>query len=191
MLYVNDDIQNLPALKFQEMYENLPLWRKKQVDAIKHQSGKYQSVAAFSLLQKGLMDKFQIDLRNEPAFAIEEHGKPYMQNHPQVYFNISHCKVAVACAISNQPIGVDVECTGRYREGVARFCLNDEEIQQVISADNKDLEFTKLWTSKEALLKCSGEGVSHQMKDVLKSNSHIRITTTVNQEKGYVVSMAE
>ena len=46
----------------------------------------------------------------KPYFMGEgKHGKPFLLEHPQIQFNISHCKNAVLCGIGSKPLGVDVE----------------------------------------------------------------------------------
>ena len=42
-------------------------------------------------------------------FEKNQYGKPYLSEHPDFYFNISHSGEYVLCAIDNNPIGVDIE----------------------------------------------------------------------------------
>ena len=57
----------------------------------------------------------------KPYFMGEgKHGKPFLLEHPQIQFNISHCKNAVLCGIGSKPLGVDVETIRPMRERVLR-----------------------------------------------------------------------
>ena len=49
---------------------------------------------------------FQFSIYN---FQFNEHGKPYLVGHEGVYFNISHCREAIAVGVSNREIGIDIE----------------------------------------------------------------------------------
>ena len=65
-----------------------------------------------------------------------EHGKPSIVGHPNIFFNLSHCKEAVICAVSDQPVGVDVEGIREYKESLVDYTMNDEEIAQIHSAED-------------------------------------------------------
>lgn len=181
------EINAIDELQVDSIIAELPSWRAEKALAFKHLQGRKESALSFHLLQKVLREEFGI--AEEIAFEYNEHGKPSLKNHPEVYFNISHCKNAVACAVSEKPIGIDVEMLGRYKESLARYVLNDEEFNAVQASENPDLKFTILWTKKEAVLKLVGTGVSNNMKNVLVEYGDKKITTTVCD--GYVYSVAE
>ena len=181
------EITDISESELASFIAQLPLWRKEKTLAIKHLQGRKESAVSFVLLEKALHEHFS--LTEEIAFEYNEHGKPSLKNHPEIHFNLSHCRSVVACAISENPVGIDVEMLGRYKESVARHVLSDEEYSQVVSSENPDIAFTILWTKKEALLKLIGTGVSGDMKDVLALNADKKITTTICD--GYVYSVAE
>ena len=54
--------------------------------------------------------------RNPPLWAFGEHGKPYITNYEGIYFNISHCNEAVAVAVSNREVGIDVEGRRKFSD---------------------------------------------------------------------------
>ena len=41
--------------------------------------------------------------------GIGEHGKPYLQDYPEVHFNLSHAGNRVMCVVSPEPAGCDIE----------------------------------------------------------------------------------
>lgn len=43
------------------------------------------------------------------------HGKPYLKEYQDVYFNFSHCSQGVVCAVSINDIGVDIETIDEKR----------------------------------------------------------------------------
>lgn len=181
------EITDITEAEVDAMTEQLPLWRKEKAQAFRHFQGRKESVVAFALLQQVLREEYGIE--GDIEFEYNEHGKPSLKNHPEIFFNISHCKAVVACAVGNEPIGIDVEMRGRYKEPLARHVLSEEEFARVQASDDMDLEFTKYWTQKEALLKLIGTGVSTDLKVVLTDNTDKKITTT--ECDGYVYSVAK
>ena len=160
--------------------------RREQAVKFKHELGQRLCVLAYQLLKQGLSEVYGI--RENPQFEYNEHGKPSIVGHPEIYFNLSHCKEAVICVISDQPVGVDVESIHRYSESLARYTMNDEEMQQILHADHPALAFTRLWTRKEAVVKRSGHGISNDMKHVLEELP-FEIETVLAPEKNYVYSI--
>ena len=44
-----------------------------------------------------------------PEMAREERGKPYFPGAPQYHFNLSHSGPFALCALSDRPVGVDIQ----------------------------------------------------------------------------------
>ena len=105
----------------------------------------------------------------------------------------------MACAISRRPVGIDIETLGRYRKSLAEYTMNEDEMREILSADDtchdgfseRDIIFTTLWTRKEAFAKLTGEGISTHVRDMLCSCMNIAFTTQVEKGKGYVLTVAE
>ena len=75
-------------------------------------------------------------------------------------FSLSHGKDAVACAVSDHNIGIDVENIVPYNLDVVRGVCSAEEHEMLEQSANKDVDFIKLWTVKEAISKYEGMGLS-------------------------------
>lgn len=189
MIYINDSIANITEKELEDAIMRLPEWRKAQTMRFKHLQGQKECALSYLLLCKALED---LDISNQPTFIYGENGKPTLKEYPDVHFNMSHCKVAVACAISDKPVGIDIEVLGRYNERLARYTMNEEELQEIDCAENRDIAFTRLWTMKEATMKLTGEGISTNVRSVLHHSYNIIIYKTfVNVERGYVATVAE
>lgn len=65
--------------------------------------------------------------------------------------------------------------------------MNEDEAHQIEQAVRPELEFIKLWTQKEAVLKLTGEGISRDLKSVLL-NPPASLTTIVSSDIRYVYS---
>lgn len=144
--------------------------RREQALKFKHELGQRLCVLAYQLLKRGLREEYGIT--ENPVFEYNEHGKPSIIGHPEIYFNFSHCKDAVACVISDQPVGIDVESLREYKESLVRYTMNEEEIREIESSDDSARTFIRLWTMKEATIKLTGTGISDGMKSVIDTSKY-------------------
>ena len=149
--------------------------RRTQVMKFKHEQGRKLSASAYLLLCKALREVYGID--EPPLFEYSEHGKPSIVGHPEIYFNLSHCRSVVACVVSSLPVGVDVEEVREFKESLARYVLNDEEYAMISSSPQPDREFIRLWTMKESCLKLTGEGITRDLKTVLADTAKYHFDT--------------
>lgn len=197
MLRILDDIQSITSEEFDSIVADLPQWRKSIVSAYKHIEDRRESALSFHLLQQILDRQYAI---REIRFNINEHGKPSLEAHPDIHFNMSHCRHAVACIVADHPVGVDIERLGRYKERIAQYTLSATELATIDSpphdgmshAAAADLQFTILWTKKEALLKLIGTGITDDLKNILHMyDGQVKFSTTINTAKQYVCTVAE
>ena len=184
MIYWNDDIARFD---WQAALPLLSEQRREQVLRYRHELGRRQSAAAYLLLCDALRREYGMDLR--PTFAYGPHGKPTLVELPHLHFSLSHCREAVCCAVSEQPIGIDVEMVGRYRPSLARYTMNPRELEQIDASPQPDVEFTRLWTRKEAVVKRSGQGIQGNLKHVLDGIPVDAIHTEVSRDARYVWSV--
>lgn len=169
VVYILKDVSAIGADDLDAAIASLPEWRREKALRFKFEQGRKECAFSYLLLCRALREQFGIE--EQPVFGYGEHEKPYIVGHPDVHFNLSHCKGAIACAVFDHPIGVDVEVVGRYNESLARHCMTDAEVEQILVSDEPDYEFTSLWTKKEAALKLTGEGIANNIKDVLSEGS--------------------
>ena len=162
--------------------------RREQALKFKHEQGQRLCVLAYQLLKKGLQQEYGIT--ENPIFEYNEHGKPSIVGHPDICFNLSHCKEAVVCVISDQPVGVDVESIREYKESLVRYTMNDEEIREIEPSKNPAATFIRLWTMKEATMKLIGTGISNDMKTVIDTTKY-KYTTVERQQYIYTICVSQ
>ncbi len=96
------------------------------------------------------------------AIRYSENGKPYF-GKMGVDFSISHSGGRIAVGISEQgPIGLDIQTAGEMKTGFARHFLHPAEAGRYAEIDGEEERrdfLTRCWSRKEAVLKCSGEGL--------------------------------
>ena len=142
-----------------------PMWRKEKMLRYKFHRGRIQNGLAYLLLIHALR-KEGVFLEM-PEFYYNEHGKPYLKNYPGWYFNFSHCRNAVCCVLSNEEIGIDIEEIGIYKESLAEYICNENELDLIRQSEHRADEFYKLWTMKESVFKMLGSGITKEIKHIL------------------------
>ena len=182
MIYLNDDIAHFD---FEAALPLLSAQRREQALRFRHEQGRKTCAAAYLLLCEGLRKEYGIT--EPPTFEYGEHGKPQLVGLPHIHFNLSHCREAAICVLSDRPVGVDIESIREYKESLARYTMNDDELQHILHAERPDVEFIRLWTMKEAVLKLSGSGITDDLKGTLDGSKVIK--TVINEKKGYIYSV--
>ena len=159
--------------------------RRQQALKFRHEQGRRTSVLAYLLLKQALREGYGITAN--PLFEYGENGKPAIIGQPEIHFSLSHCRDAVACAVGSRPVGIDVESIREYKEPLARYTMNDDELGQIVAAPRPEVAFIRLWTMKEAALKQIGTGISNELKTVLTDHADLKFTTHVRPQYVYTV----
>ncbi|MCH5235023.1 MAG: 4'-phosphopantetheinyl transferase superfamily protein [Muribaculaceae bacterium] len=156
-------------------------------DLTKKTSQKEQSEIGRKLLLRGLQTEYGITQIPEIFFA--EFGKPFFKSHPQIHFNISHCQKAVACILSHNEVGIDVESINPFDKDLAEYISNDEELKWILNHHDPALAFTILWTKKESYCKLIGQGLNNRkdIQEILQIGSSF-FQTIINKAGGYVLT---
>ena len=149
--------------------------RREQALKFKFEQGQRLCVLAYQLLKQGLREEYGIT--ENPVFEYNEHDKPSIVGHPEIHFNLSHCKEAAACVVS------DIR---EYKEPLAHYAMNDEEVRQIEASDNPAAAFIRLWTMKEATLKLIGTGISDDLKTAI---DHERFQYTTVECATYIYTV--
>jgi len=177
--------ENITDFDFDAALADISEQRREQALKFKFEQGRRLCVLAYLLLKQGLREVYGIT--DNPIFEYNEHGKPAIIGHPEIYFNLSHCKQAAVCAISDRPVGIDVESIREYKDSLVHYTMNDEEIKEIESAKNPAAAFIRLWTMKEAALKLIGTGISDDLKTVLTCHPEFHYSTHVTPNYIYTV----
>lgn len=190
ILCLNDHIADLSEEQTERLINSLPEWRREQALRYKQLQGRKECAIGYVELLRGLRERFNIN--EMPAFAYNEHGKPYLKEHPDIHFSISHCKEAVGCFVSNRPCGLDIERIRTAKPDLVRHTMSPEEAESIFSNAFPDVAFTRIWTQKEAVLKLKGTGIVDDLHSVLKPDKlqGIELQTIENPYMGYVYTIA-
>lgn len=119
-----------------------------------------------------ILSRYKKDVKPiEWVFNKNKYGKPFISNKidgEPLYFNISHTKGKVVCAIApHEYIGVDVESIERSIDSLklAESVFAKAEIQALrdCAPQGRNTLFYRFWTLKESYIKAIGMGLSHPL----------------------------
>ena len=163
MIYIDDNLQQLDVERAMNMLSDQ---RREQAMRYTFDSGRRTCIAAYVLLCRALQAEYGIT--EKPQFAFSEHGKPFIIGHEDIHFNFSHCREAAICAVSDKPVGIDIESPRTPRPSLINYTMNADEAERIRQAPDPSLLFTQLWTMKEALVKLTATGITDNLRDVLR-----------------------
>ena len=141
------------------------------------------------LLEWGRTHSTPYTLHPTPTFLYNEYGAPYIEGGP--HFSISHCKTGIAVAVSEKPIGIDIEVIRTLKPELMRKTMSPNEQQRITSSEKPEEEFIRLWTQKEALVKLRGTGIIADLHLILDNVQDITWTEITNQSLGYICTICE
>lgn len=85
-------------------------------------------------------------------YVLSENEKPFFSDN-EVFFSLAHCGDYAVCAVSDVPVGVDIELPRVGGARLAKRFFQPDEAALVYAADDPDREFCRLWTLKESYIK--------------------------------------
>ncbi|MDR1819202.1 MAG: 4'-phosphopantetheinyl transferase superfamily protein [Methanobrevibacter sp.] len=110
------------------------------------------------ILLKYILNKLSIE---DYVISIDDNGKPFLDSHPDIYFNISHSGDYVLVGVSDyKSIGVDIEkIQDLDHVGISKHFFHNKEHIKIANTDSIDI-FFKIWVLKESYVKMKGTGLT-------------------------------
>lgn len=181
-----------------EMYLNwlsvLPKEKQIKIQSMKNEKNRFRSVIGYMLATEIINRDYGIE-KSQIKFFFDDNGKPFVQN-AEIFVSISHSENLVICAVSDKPIGVDIERIRKVNPGTARkFCTEREKVyvfgkipdENDFKTDSEDtlIRLFEIWTKKEAYGKMLGKGILYDM-----INTDVSFVETYRFDD-YVISVCE
>ncbi|MHA4895138.1 4'-phosphopantetheinyl transferase family protein [Pedobacter sp. PWIIR3] len=142
-----------------------------------------------SLLSQLLRKHYAFLNDSDFIFSNQPNGKPELRINgiQPLHYNISYTKGIMALAISDQPIGIDVEQVNtsfNYHEIVEGYFSSEEARLLKLQSHQ---HFFLLWTRKEAILKATGIGLVEQLQSVpsIDGNYFLSIEISGDNDKSW------
>ena len=184
-VYIFDDMSQVTPEEIQRLLPLVSDERSEQALSYKHLFGQFACMKSYVMLREILES---MGLSHPFIFGQNEHGKPFLADYPDIHFNLSHCKNGIIVAVSDEPIGVDIESYREVSDRLIRYTMNEEEQQIIQTSDDPIRTFTEYWTKKEAVFKLRGTGITHDLHGLLQGDEQVE--THVNPDKQYAYSIA-
>lgn len=166
MIYYSIISEQLSSSDYEKMYMKLsaflPDFRRKKAESIIPAKERAVSTLSFVLLCYALYNEYphRFPTKNTAPifklvnFSYDKNGKPYLAApYDDIFFNISHCHTAIACAVAPFKIGVDIQDIRHPSPAVLKR----------FPAAMDDMSFSKLWSRYEAYTKLTGEGITKSL----------------------------
>lgn len=153
-LYVTN-VSELPdPVEDTKVMEELSKERQKRILSCRREQQRLQSFGAGLLLNKILGRQGILP----EMVRIDKNGKPEVDG---ICFNLSHSGDIVICAVSEKPVGCDIEQLKDAPKQVAERSFTEEEKEYLrqFSEEEYNREFFRIWTRKESYLKMTGTGI--------------------------------
>ncbi len=159
--------------------------RRLEIENCSNEKVRLEKYSVWKLLAYAIKKSF--GLKSEKLnFQKKENGQWVCDT---CYFSLSHSENIVAVAVSNYPIGIDVEIIKPHSDDVAKRIFTEGELQEFLQLDKKERTdfFVKKWTQKESIYKKDG-GEAFEPKKIEDFNGESRIIN--DNERSYYLSIA-
>ena len=150
-----------------ELMAMLPPLRRERLCRVRLPEKRQEALCAYMILRRALREQYRWE--EIPPMDWDVRQKPFFPDFPQVQFNLSHTRGAVLAAVSNQPVGADIEQI-RPLSSLAR--------RRLAGAVDEGT-FFQSWVRREAIGKWQGTGVwPHEQEPVCPPESRFVVLDT-------------
>ncbi len=191
MHWICCNTDSFSADQLQSGFEKMSPSRKEYVRSLRRPRDKARSIAAELLVRQLLEESYGI---TDAQLHRKENGQPYLTGC-DFYVSITHCEGKIACAISREPVGIDIERIRPVNLKLCRHVCVPEEKAYVLG-DAREYEnracreeavlrrFFEIWTAKEAYFKKCGTGITD-----LKSVNVLQLPREIYRVEDYLVQI--
>lgn len=113
-------------------------------------------------------------------------GKPYYEEKQGLFLSLSHSGDYAVCAVSDSVLGVDIQKHQNVKSNLLKRITSPKEKSVATEA-----EFFRLWTAKEACVKCTGAGLSKDFRELLADFEKGEIADLVTGKRFRVYTVNE
>jgi 4'-phosphopantetheinyl transferase len=160
-----------------QVYPQLSNSELNRLGSIKNELKKHEYLLSRALMRHALSHQFKRP-SSEWQFIEQSNLAPKINNLPEnCHFSLSHSHGKICLAISNEPVGIDIE-QKKMRSNfssLANAFMNQKEAQLLNESKSRGADiFYKIWCAKEASYKITPTGL--QRKLFLKQIDYFALT---------------
>ena len=126
--------------------------RRAKTERLRAEGARIQSLLTELLVRREAADGGEI------AVTYNEYGKPHLLVPSGKHFSVSHTAHYIAYASGVAPVGVDIEYRASVNLKIAKHYFSRAEQEIIGESRDPVLDFFRIWTAKEAILKRNGTG---------------------------------
>lgn len=195
MKYLIKNINDFDSTEIEIFLQKCNKSELNYIEKIKNDKKRKQTIIGKMLLDILLKDEYNINYFNT-NIKYNKNGKPFIDNS-NIFFNISHSHDFVACIVSDNEIGIDIEKTKLLDENIINlFSSNSEKEAILASKKSYNKKFLQLYSLKEAYLKMNGDIISninyvnffYQNRKWYCSDKNVKLKL-INDVKDYVIAI--
>ena len=178
MIYISKNT-DLLGEGFLEQAENfISLQRAEKLKGYSVLSDRVNGTVVYLLLRYGL--EMEYGIKEKPVFEFGEREKPFLKDRSGIFFNLSHCRNAAACIISDNDTAIDIMEIRKVRESTIRRTCTEKEKISVLSSCEPEREFIRLWTRKECYSKFDGRGLLLDFSEINENMPEMKCIHTLD-----------
>ncbi|GMK38055.1 4'-phosphopantetheinyl transferase [Paenibacillus sp. CCS19] len=154
-------MEPMSASVLRRLVEQVTPERRRRYERFRIEADAVRSLFAELVVRRIVRERYSIS--NEAIqFRANSYGKPELVYPAELHFNVSHSGNWVVCAISDGPVGIDIEQIQPIDMEVSRRFFSPAEHAQLIALPMEEQlnRFYELWTLKESFVKAVGMGLS-------------------------------
>lgn len=167
----------------------LPFLSENRLDrarAEKTSAARGRTIFSYALLRLAIAENFGITAL--PELAYEQRGKPFLRDYPDIFFNLSHASDAALCAVSEQPVGADIQDIRALKTDISRKICTPRELEQLSHAEDRNRELCRLWCMKESVGKLTGNGFAEGFTAIETEQLLREKKVFLYEESGFFIS---
>lgn len=164
---------------FDELRKNLTVKRIKKIDQYKFNIDSHRALIS-EVLMRNLAGEFLNLPGREVIIDRDKFGKPFLVDYNHLYINSSHSNNWVIGALSDTPIGIDIEEIRPINLDIVLDFFTPNELLNFFKVDSelRTEYFYKIWTAKEAYTKCIGTGFSTDLRSFSINHNKVILKTS-------------
>ena len=132
--------------------------RLEKISRLKKDEAKKQSIGAELLLNRAVSIAAP-EIKRPVIWETDENGKLYIPDS-NIYVNLSHSGKYAVCAVSDKPIGIDIQLCDKADMEIAKRFFAPDEVEYLENGG----DFFEIWVKKESFIKAVGMGLGMSLK---------------------------
>lgn len=170
---------------YNKAYRFLSRSRKLKLSKYRNDLDKKLCMAAELLLKHALFVENHLNFNEELQYEFNNNQKPYIKNI-EINFNLSHSGKYCICVLDKCDIGCDIQTMADIKTDIAKRFFHPNEYDYLKLIKNNTKVFYRLWTLKEAFIKCVGGGLNIPLNSFeIKISNKVEVIQSINSNKYY------